>query len=186
MARASHKKAAKDYPEHGIKKGDMYWFAKIKTGPRSSRTIRQIDPIKPQQLTSSDFLSSIYDFNDEIAGLEDLDTARDIAERLRELGNEQTEKYDNMPEGFQQGSTGELLQERADACENAADEIEGICDEWETARDEHAVEADADEEEEKSESDDEEDEEELDVEDGSDEFDAGDFISQIQDVSLEG
>ncbi len=31
-----------------------------------------------------------------------------------------------MPQGLQQGSTGELLQARVDACESAADEIESI------------------------------------------------------------
>lgn len=34
MARVHHRKAAKDYPQQGIAKGDMYYYVKIKTGPR--------------------------------------------------------------------------------------------------------------------------------------------------------
>jgi len=45
MAKTFHRKAAKDYPNEGISKGDMYWYAKIKTGQRSSRVIRSLTPI---------------------------------------------------------------------------------------------------------------------------------------------
>ena len=44
MARVTRRKAAKDYPDAGINKGDLYYYAKIKTGPRTSRTLRSIKP----------------------------------------------------------------------------------------------------------------------------------------------
>lgn len=46
MPKVQHVKARKDYPESGIKKGDMYYTASVMTGPRSSRTIRSKGPIQ--------------------------------------------------------------------------------------------------------------------------------------------
>lgn len=135
MAQGVQKTAAKDYPANGIKKGDRYWYAQIKTGPRSSRTLRQLQPFKRSQLTSSDFLSQLYDIEDDLDNVvqdENLPgTLREIAENLRNLGQEQQDKYDNMPEGLQQGPTGEMLEERANNCESWADEIEQAADELE-------------------------------------------------------
>jgi hypothetical protein len=137
MAKVHHRRANKDYPQAGIAKGEMYYFAQIKTGPRSSKTIRQKDPIKPGQLTSSDYLSRLYDLQEQLADITDPHDAADIIDALRELGQEQREKFDNMPEGLQQGDTGQMLEERADTCEGAADEIETLMEGW----DEEAVRA---------------------------------------------
>ena len=135
MARPKLRTARKDYGD--IKAGDQYWYVQIKTGPRSSRVLRQKEPFKRSQLTSSEYLSALYDWEDEKANISDMDDAQDFADRIRTLGEEQSEKLENMPEGLQQSSSGEMLRERADACENAADEIEGIIGEWESARDAH-------------------------------------------------
>lgn len=133
MAKVEHRKARKDYPGAGISKGDMYYFAQIKTGPRSSRTIRQKDPIKRSQLTTSEYLSTLYGLCEQTDDTNDLEDFRTIAEDLRELGQEQRDKFDNMPEGLQQGDTGQMLEERAEACESAADEIETLIDSWNEA-----------------------------------------------------
>lgn len=136
MARVHHRKARKDYPEKGIKKGDMYYFAQIKTGPRSSLTIRQLTPIKQSQLTSSDFLSQLYGLEegmDEIVHDESaVEALTDLAQSLRDLGQEQQDKFDNMPEGFQQGDTGQLLEERVSNCDQWADEIDTIANDLES------------------------------------------------------
>lgn len=134
MARPEHRKAAKDYPEHGIAKGDQYWFVQIKTGPRSSRTLRQKTPFRRSQLTSSDYLAQLYDWEDAKSDISDMSEAEGLAETIRELGREQQDKYDNMPEGLQQGDTGQMIEARATACETAADEIDTIISEWEDAR----------------------------------------------------
>ena len=134
MARPEKRNAAKDYPNSGIAKGDSYWYVKIKTGPRSSRVMRQKHPFKRSQLTSSDFLSQLYDWEDSIADFAGThDELQDFADTIRQLGEEQRDKYDNMPEGLQQGDTGQMLEQRADACESAADEIENIQSNWESA-----------------------------------------------------
>jgi len=50
----------------------------------------------------------------------------DAASQIRELGEEQEGKLDNMPDGLREGPTGEMLQNRYDECERMADELEGI------------------------------------------------------------
>lgn len=144
MARVHHRRANKDYPNAGIKKGEMYYYAKIKTGPYSSHTIRQKEPIRASQLTSSDYLARLFELQDQIGNIQEPEDAREIAEALRELGEEQREKFDNMPEGFQQGDTGQMIEERAEICESAADEMETLIDGWDedTAKQEVLDEAD--------------------------------------------
>jgi vacuolar-type H+-ATPase subunit D/Vma8 len=58
---------------------------------------------------------------------------RSVADQIQQLGEETSDKLNNMPDGLQQAPTGELLQQRADGCESladaltsAADDIEGI------------------------------------------------------------
>lgn len=160
MAKPKFRTARKDYP--GIAKGEQYWFVQIKTGPRSSRTIRQKEPFKRQQLTQSDYLIALYDWEDGKAAIGDMDDAQDFADRIREIGQEQQDKLDNMPEGLQQGSSGELIQERIDACEAAADEIETIISDWESERDSW----------------------EPDPDDDDGEFDAEEFLERVRDVSV--
>jgi hypothetical protein len=135
MARPEKRKAAKDYP--GIPKGTEYWYVKIKTGPRSSRVMRQLAPFKRSQLTSSTFLSGLYDWEDAKAALSTMENAQDLADTIRGIGEEAQGSFDNMPEGLQQGDTGQLLEQRAEACNTAAEEIEEIISEWETEKDNH-------------------------------------------------
>lgn len=144
MPRVHHRRARKDYPDQGIQKGDLYYYTKMKTGPRSSRVLRSKTPFKRSQLTNSDYLGELYEIEDDLAALASVDDANDIAERFRNLGQEQQDKLDNMPEGLQEGDTGQMIQERAEACENAADEIETLADSWDhdTARQEVIDEAD--------------------------------------------
>ena len=129
MPRVKYVKARKDYPSSGIKKGDHYYIVSLKTGPRSSKTMRSLKPFKQSQLTTSEFMSRMYelqerleDFDGEIADLNSFLT--DLAEEARELGQEQQEKFNNMPESLQMGDTGQLLEERGDAMEAWADSLD--------------------------------------------------------------
>ena len=133
MAKVHHRKARKDYPDAGIKKGDMYYTASVKTGPRSSKTIRQLEPIKRWQLTTSSFLSALWQWEDRIEKFDDQSDLEDLISEIRELGEEQYQNYENMPEGLQQGDTGMMLEERSSACEEAANELEEIQHEWSDA-----------------------------------------------------
>jgi len=133
MARIHHRKARKDYPEHGIKKGDMYYTAQIKTGPRSSRVLRSLKPLKASQMTTSPFRQDYYAMQEAWDSTE-AHTAEDIrsaAEVCRELSEQASESFENMPESLQQADTGQMLENRRDECESKADDLDGFADEFE-------------------------------------------------------
>jgi len=189
MARVKQVKAAKDYPKFGIKKGDLHYYTKIKTGPRSSREIRQIEPIKPQQLTSSAFKSALLDWEETKGSVSSPEDVSGLASTIREMGEEEQSKLDNMPEGLQQGNTGELLRERAEACETAADELDTIASEWEDALNEHTeatekYEAYQDYLRRKDEGDLSEDEEEPEECEEPEEFDQSEYEDRVSDVEV--
>jgi hypothetical protein len=140
MARCTQVKAARRrYSEDetgiegGIKKGQSYYWWKFKRGGKHY----SLTPPRASQLTQSAFYGTLYDIGDRIAALTaDSDLPGEIesiAEDIRELGNECQSSLDNMPEGLQQGSTGEMLQERVDWCEEKAGEFEGIEAEYDAA-----------------------------------------------------
>lgn len=108
-----------------------YFWAAFKTGPRSS--MKKFWKKQPPQseLTLSEFWSTVYGIQEDAESdsfdFDDLESKRDeYAERIREVGEECRGKFDNMPEGLQQGDSGQLLEQRADSCEQVADDIEGI------------------------------------------------------------
>jgi chromosome segregation ATPase len=131
MPRVTKRKAAKDYPNAGIKKGDEYYHWKRKTGPASGVTCRSLTKPTPSQLNTG-FAGQVGELEASIDAAEDVDGVRSVIEEIRTLGEEQQEKFDNMPEGLQQGDTGQLLEERASQCEEWANEIESACDEYDT------------------------------------------------------
>ena len=138
--------ARKDYPQFGIKKGDVHYFTQMKTGPRSSKVMRQKTPFKRSQLTNSEYLAALYDWEDSKGDIATLDDLRASAEAIREIAEEQQQKLDNMPEGLQQGDTGQMIQARIDACEGAADELDDIVNDWESMEDGEDYEGDESEE----------------------------------------
>jgi transcription initiation factor IIF auxiliary subunit len=190
MAKVQHRKAAKDYPDNNIKKGEMYYYTKIKTGPYSSREMRQKEPFKPSQLTSSEYLSSLYSWDESLAALTSMDDAQGLVDEIRELGEAQQEKLDNMPEGLQQGDTGQMIQERIDACETAASEIEEIISDYESEKDDHeckradyyAAEAAVEEATEPAELEDAQ--IELSMLDDPGDFDESEFLDRVKEVSV--
>jgi hypothetical protein len=122
------KKARKDYPEAGIKKGESYYWWKFRYGGKHMSK----EAPKASQLTQSEFLSSLYDIQERLAEITGDDITnlqgdvQSISEELNQMAEECREKHDNMPEGLQEGEVGQMLEERADACENAASELDGI------------------------------------------------------------
>jgi hypothetical protein len=132
MARVQKvERAQKDYPEHGIKKGEPYWWWKFRFGGKHySKT-----PPRQSQLTQSGFLSQVWGLEEQLADMkpeafEDAEALKDerdsLAEEIRQAGEECSEKRDNMPDSLQDSETGELLQSRADECESFADELEAV------------------------------------------------------------
>lgn len=130
MAKVHQQIAAKDYPEQGIIKGDTYYKWTLRSSKYGKGTTYKSKTYPtPRQLTRNAFRLAIYDLEDQQAAIEveSLEEGRDaLAEAIRELSAEEQEKLDNMPEGLQQGSTGELLQERVDGLDAWADEVGGV------------------------------------------------------------
>ena len=128
MARAHFVKSArKDNPV--AKKGESYWWWKHMVGGRGGPKQYSKDRPKPSQLTQSEFLSRFYDIEEQIGEAKDADTLESLANDITELGDEQNEKLDNMPEGLKEGDTGQMLQERYDGCTEWASEVERIAGE---------------------------------------------------------
>lgn len=121
------KSARKDNPV--AKKGESYFWWKPMIGGRGGAKRYSKERPKPSQLTTSEFLSRFYDIEEQIAEAKDPDTLEQIAQDLSELGDETREKYDNMPEGLQQGDTGTMLDERATGCDEWRGEIERVAEE---------------------------------------------------------
>jgi len=118
-------RAARDYPQFGILRGEEHYvWSLYRQRPQRSKVYP-----KPSQLTSSEFLQTAYQIEEMIEESE-CETAEDVAalrdtmvEQINELESEQQEKFDNMPEGLQQGDTGQLLQERIDSLQTWATEL---------------------------------------------------------------
>lgn len=129
------KKARKD--NEVAKRGESYYWWKFRYGGKRFSKTRP----KQSQLTQSPYFATLYDLTDSVNETPCYDNAdfealkESIKDELESLGQECQEKLDNMPDSLQYSPTGELLQERADACENAAMEIDSI-DEFEFDNDE--------------------------------------------------
>jgi len=121
------KSARKDNPV--AKVGEPYYWWQFKFGGKHySKT-----PPKPSQLTQSEFMKFVYYMQDRIETLAGYENAEDlkaeidsIVDEIRSQADELDEKFNNMPEGFQQGDTGTLLEERRDAMNQWADDLENI------------------------------------------------------------
>lgn len=117
------KKARKDYPEYGIKKGETYYWWKFNFGP----TMKSKTYPKPSQLTQSPFLQQLYDIQDRVNGLEDPDDLESIISDIESLKEECEENLSNMPEQLQENSdAGQTLQERIDALDEWISELQNI------------------------------------------------------------
>ena len=96
---------------------------------------------RPSQCTQSEFFSTVYALQEEMedaiaSDQADLESLRDEwAGRAQEIGEECRDSFDNMPEGLQQGGTGQLLEERADAMESWASELESVDLDFEPKKD---------------------------------------------------
>lgn len=108
-----------------------YWWRTRMKGARSGTTRCSLSRPRPSQLTSSEFWGEAFSLQetmedavgtvDDVSDLESLQ--QEWADAARALGDQQRDKRSNMPEGLQDGDTGQMLEERADGCDGWADEI---------------------------------------------------------------
>ena len=120
------KSARKDNPV--CKKGESYYWWKFRYGGKRYSLTRP----RQSQLTQSAYFSALYSMQETVEDTEvndndDFTTLRDeIASELDNLRDETQGSLDNMPESLTYSPTGELLQERVDALENAQSEVESM------------------------------------------------------------
>lgn len=123
-----------------------FWWAFRFGGKRFRCTDMKCRP-RPSELTQNEFHRVLLELEERLEearqafeGSGDKDALKgdleSIAEEVRAHGEEQRDKQAELPENFQTSGVGELLEERADYCENLASEIEQAAEEIE------AVEAD--------------------------------------------
>jgi hypothetical protein len=127
MPRVTHVKSArKDNPV--CKKGESYFWWKFRYGGKRYSLTRP----RASQLTQSAYYGTVRSLCEQIedANIQDSDelisVRDDIQSELECLRDETQESLDNMPDALQYSPTGELLQERIDAVENALSEVENI------------------------------------------------------------
>lgn len=129
MAHATFVKSAqKDYPEQGIKKGESYYWWSFRFGGKHySKT-----PPRPSQLINSPFLSAVAEIEERIGefslaeGDDVASCIEDIKSDIENLRDDTQGSFDNMPEGLQQGDTGQLLQGRIDGLEEMLSSFDSI------------------------------------------------------------
>ena len=131
MARATFVKAArKDYPDHGIKKGESYWHWKFMQGGRGGAKRYSKTKPKPSQLTQSEFWGNVLglqESNEATPHLDDIESQiEEIKSELEGWRDEQEERRSNLPDSLQDGSSGELLQGRYDALEECVNTLDSV------------------------------------------------------------
>lgn len=178
------KKAMKDYPDHGIKKGESYYWWKFRFGGKHySRT-----PPRQSQLTQSEFWGTVWGtqegIDDEATKLRadhakwsaehaddlsklaehiatehgddssacdpkecesrpeieefpwsDYSAIEDAKSQMEDLSSECDDKRSNMPDSLQDSESGQRLEERQQAADDAASELDNALDSWNDAGD---------------------------------------------------
>ena len=139
------KKARKDYPEDGIKKGDTYYWWQFRFGPK----MRSKTYPKRSQLTQSDFYIWLYDLEDSIDALVPDKTLEDevanIISEIDDMRDELQSRLDVIPEQLQDSGSGEILQERIDALDEWSSGLQSIDFDVDTNEDDNEEGIDAEE-----------------------------------------
>jgi hypothetical protein len=127
MPRVTHVKAArKDNP--ACKKGESYYWWKFRYGGKHF----SVKYPRSSQLTQSAYYGTVRSLTEQIEdaspdSYDEFISLRDeIASALEELCSETQDSLDNMPDALQYSPTGELLQERIDACESGQSDAECV------------------------------------------------------------
>lgn len=111
------------------KKGESYYHWSFRYGGKHM----SLTYPRASQLTGSAFLSEMYSINEEFGDMveEDYETTEDMQDvlndfvsRVEEQRDNSDESFNNMPEGLQEGETGQLLEARVEYCEEMVSEIE--------------------------------------------------------------
>lgn len=81
------------------------------------------------ELTESEYLQWLYSLQDHLTETYDLeseDAKQELYDELENMRDELQERYDNIPESLQDGSAGEMLQDRISSLEDAMNELDNL------------------------------------------------------------
>lgn len=145
-------KARKADKKAGIKKGDSYyWWSKRPGGRGRGYKVKSKTRPRASQLTSSEYLSTVFAANEAVEDAGDdpaalIEALQEAESCLDSLKDETEEKLSNVEEAFPNGCpVAEQLQERIDALEQLIGEIQDAINTIE------AIDEDEDEEDRRSE-----------------------------------
>lgn len=141
MAKVLEQKARKEYIcskcKRTINIGEKY--KKIVAMYRKPTVVCCDCKIARSELTTSEYYSWLYDFQDNI-NIETLEDAQEALEEIEAQKEELEEKYDNIPEQLQDADAGCILQERIEGLEDAYNELENLICELDDAENDDATE----------------------------------------------
>lgn len=125
------KRAAKDYPEHGIKKGETYYeWCHYRQKPQKSLT----PPTESQLTADPDLAEAMRAFeNLDPTGEYGEEDVRELISGLEECRDNVQERLDNVPDGLRDGSP---LNEKLEALESTISNLESLADDLGSAEDE--------------------------------------------------
>ncbi len=86
--------------------------------------------IARSELTTSEYYSWLYDFQDNIS-IENMADTEQALEEIQVQMDELQERFDNIPEQLQDADAGCILQERIEGLEEACSELETLISELE-------------------------------------------------------
>jgi type VII secretion effector (TIGR04197 family) len=137
MARVFTAKAAKDYPNHGIKKGDTYYY-----WSPGFRGVKQMSatPPRPSQLTTSKMSGALaagealQDAINDASCVEDITSAMDeaiesirsVAEEYEEASQAETSNGNRVPNADEMEEKAQGLNDWADSIESDKGEVESL------------------------------------------------------------
>lgn len=111
----------------------IYWAFMVggRGGPKLIRCGKDQCRPKPSELTQSEFQGALLSLQEstefDATNAADIEAQRDdVRDELQNLLDETQEKFNNLPEGLQNGQPGELQQGRIDALETGIQELEGV------------------------------------------------------------
>lgn len=134
MPKVHVQKAAKDYPQYDIKKGDTYYSWSFYKGPKMMSKTRP----RPSQLTNSKMgmayaaAEALEDAIEAASCPGDITEALDnAASEIREVADEYQESADNIRDTFSESPTADDCEEKAEGLNEWADDIDSAKDDVE-------------------------------------------------------
>ena len=122
-----------------IKKWDSYLWWQFAFGTKNKRCAKPACAPKASDLTQSEYYGNMASHEETLSDIrsrltadqdDDLESlsgeVNDLADEIESYGQEQEDKRSNMPEGLQDSETGELLQARADACQELSSQLQDL------------------------------------------------------------